>query len=194
MSRHGNDHGVESRGYVITACLFGLCLAATSAAVPAGRRLPEAPPAAATAPGQPTERRYPQPAPASRREYPWECLPQGQEYSPVSQQSVRSSLRKDTVRRVRLPSTPGFRSSAFKGPRDWESRSWHPNPARYPSATATASRRSVSERGVGYRLRLSNITERPGVELFPVVEVVGHLHRPEGDQSSQIPDPDCLQR
>lgn len=34
------------------------------------------------------------------------------------------------------------------------------------------------ERGVGYRLRLSEIPHRPGVELFPVVQVVGHMHRP----------------
>ncbi|WP_337173752.1 DUF11 domain-containing protein [Paludisphaera sp.] len=33
-------------------------------------------------------------------------------------------------------------------------------------------------RGVGYRLRLSNIPNRPEAELFPVVQVVGHLHRP----------------
>ncbi|HEV3167498.1 MAG TPA: hypothetical protein VGZ22_26050, partial [Isosphaeraceae bacterium] len=32
--------------------------------------------------------------------------------------------------------------------------------------------------GVGYRLRLGNLPERPGVQLYPVVEVVGHLHRP----------------
>jgi uncharacterized repeat protein (TIGR01451 family) len=34
------------------------------------------------------------------------------------------------------------------------------------------------QRGVGYRLRLGEIPFRPGVELFPVVEVVGHMHRP----------------
>jgi uncharacterized repeat protein (TIGR01451 family) len=33
-------------------------------------------------------------------------------------------------------------------------------------------------RGVGYRLRIGNIPDRPGAELFPVIEVVGHLHRP----------------
>ncbi|MDX2035226.1 MAG: DUF11 domain-containing protein [Isosphaeraceae bacterium] len=32
--------------------------------------------------------------------------------------------------------------------------------------------------GEGYRLRLSNIPHRPEAELFPVVQVVGHLHRP----------------
>jgi uncharacterized repeat protein (TIGR01451 family) len=43
------------------------------------------------------------------------------------------------------------------------------------------------KRGVGYRLRISGIPERPGVELFPVIEVVGHLHRPEGIDPSKYP-------
>ncbi len=43
------------------------------------------------------------------------------------------------------------------------------------------------KRGVGYRLRLTNIPERPGVELFPVIEVVGHLHRPEGIDPGKYP-------
>ena len=33
--------------------------------------------------------------------------------------------------------------------------------------------------GVGYQLRISNIPGRPNAELFPMIEVVGHLHRPE---------------
>jgi uncharacterized repeat protein (TIGR01451 family) len=41
--------------------------------------------------------------------------------------------------------------------------------------------------GVGYRLRLANLPERPGAELFPVIEVVGHLHRPEGIDPSRFP-------
>jgi uncharacterized repeat protein (TIGR01451 family) len=32
--------------------------------------------------------------------------------------------------------------------------------------------------GVSYQLRLSNLPDRPGVELFPTVQLVGHLHRP----------------
>jgi uncharacterized repeat protein (TIGR01451 family) len=43
------------------------------------------------------------------------------------------------------------------------------------------------KRGVGYRLRIFNIPERPGVEVFPVVEVVGHLHRPEGIDPAKYP-------
>jgi uncharacterized repeat protein (TIGR01451 family) len=43
------------------------------------------------------------------------------------------------------------------------------------------------KRGVGYRLRITNIPERPGSELFPVIEVVGHLHRPEGIDPGKYP-------
>ncbi len=43
------------------------------------------------------------------------------------------------------------------------------------------------KRGVGYRLRVSGIVERPQAELFPVVEIVGHLHRPEGIDPGKYP-------
>ena len=32
--------------------------------------------------------------------------------------------------------------------------------------------------GVSYRLKLANLPNAPGAELFPMVELVGHLHRP----------------
>jgi uncharacterized repeat protein (TIGR01451 family) len=41
--------------------------------------------------------------------------------------------------------------------------------------------------GVGYRLRLSNLPDRPDAELFPVIEIVGHLHRPEGIDPARYP-------
>ncbi len=41
--------------------------------------------------------------------------------------------------------------------------------------------------GVGYQLRVSNLPARPGVELFPVVEIVGHLHRPPGIDPAKYP-------
>ncbi len=41
--------------------------------------------------------------------------------------------------------------------------------------------------GTGYRLRVTNIPERPGVELFPVIEVVGHLHRPAKVDPGKFP-------
>src|SRR5262249_38773729 len=43
------------------------------------------------------------------------------------------------------------------------------------------------ERGVGYRLHLWNINQRPGAELFPVIEVVGHLHRPREIDPGKYP-------
>jgi uncharacterized repeat protein (TIGR01451 family) len=43
------------------------------------------------------------------------------------------------------------------------------------------------KRGVGYRLRVTGIVERPFAELFPVIEVVGHLHRPDGIDPGKYP-------
>lgn len=41
--------------------------------------------------------------------------------------------------------------------------------------------------GASYRLKLSNIPERPGAELYPLVEIVGHLHRPENIDPAKYP-------
>lgn len=62
-----------------------------------------------------------------------------------------------------------------------------PSPTPIPHTEAPATLTVGLKRGVGYRLRLSNIPEREGVELFPVVEVVGHLHRPDGIDPAKYP-------
>lgn len=41
--------------------------------------------------------------------------------------------------------------------------------------------------GVAYQLRLSNLPGREGVELFPVIEVLGHLHRPASVDPARYP-------
>lgn len=41
--------------------------------------------------------------------------------------------------------------------------------------------------GVAYRLKLSNLPNAPGVELFPMVEFVGHLHRPPNVDPLKFP-------
>ena len=41
--------------------------------------------------------------------------------------------------------------------------------------------------GVAYRLKLSNLPNAPDAELFPVVEIVGHLHRPPGIDPIKYP-------
>ena len=41
--------------------------------------------------------------------------------------------------------------------------------------------------GTAYYLRLSNLPNRPEAELFPVIQLVGHLHRPPGVDPSRYP-------
>ncbi len=62
-----------------------------------------------------------------------------------------------------------------------------PSPTPVPHTEGPATLTVGLKRGVGYRLRLSNIPEREGVELFPVIEVVGHLHRPPGIDPAKYP-------
>jgi uncharacterized repeat protein (TIGR01451 family) len=63
------------------------------------------------------------------------------------------------------------------------------SPASYPVAIGDGGGILTVglKRGVGYRLRVTDIPERPGSELFPVIEVVGHLHRPEGVDPGKYP-------
>jgi uncharacterized repeat protein (TIGR01451 family) len=41
--------------------------------------------------------------------------------------------------------------------------------------------------GVGYRLKLSNLPGKAGAEIYPTIEVVGHLHRPAGINPLKFP-------
>ena len=41
--------------------------------------------------------------------------------------------------------------------------------------------------GVSYKLRVYDLPDRPGVELYPVVDMVGHLHRPAGIDPAKYP-------
>jgi len=41
--------------------------------------------------------------------------------------------------------------------------------------------------GIGYRLRITNIPNRAGAVLYPVLEVVGHLHRPPDVEPGRFP-------
>jgi uncharacterized repeat protein (TIGR01451 family) len=62
-----------------------------------------------------------------------------------------------------------------------------PAPVAVPAGDGGGVNTAGLQRGVGYRLRLTGITERPGVELFPVIEVVGHLHRPGNIDPGKYP-------
>lgn len=41
--------------------------------------------------------------------------------------------------------------------------------------------------GVGYHLKVTNLPDRPRSELYPVVELVGHLHRPPAVDPAKYP-------
>lgn len=62
-----------------------------------------------------------------------------------------------------------------------------PPPVPVPHTETPATLTVGLKRGVGYRLRLANIPEREGVELFPVIEVIGHLHRPATINPAKYP-------
>ncbi len=75
----------------------------------------------------------------------------------------------------------------FQGPEGLGVDVLAPEPSPVPLGDGGGIGTVGLQRGVGYRLRLSNITERPGVELFPVIEVVGHLHRPREINPAKYP-------
>lgn len=62
-----------------------------------------------------------------------------------------------------------------------------PEPIPVPADAVAAQGLFGLRVGVGYRLRLANLPHRPGAELFPVIEVVGHLHRPNGMDPFRFP-------
>ena len=75
----------------------------------------------------------------------------------------------------------------FQGPAGVKVEVLGPNPESVPAGDAHGLLTVGLKVGVPYRLRLSNLPERPDAELFPVIEVVGHLHRPAGIDAAKYP-------
>src|SRR5262249_31524399 len=75
----------------------------------------------------------------------------------------------------------------FQGPEGLWVEVLGPNPTPVPQGDGRGILTVGLRRGVGYRLRITGIPERPGVEGFPGVEGVGHLHRPEGIDPGKYP-------
>jgi uncharacterized repeat protein (TIGR01451 family) len=74
----------------------------------------------------------------------------------------------------------------FKAPEGVKVEVLGPDPeplAAAPGDSLTAGLRV----GVGYRLKLSNLPGKPNAEIFPTIEVVGHLHRPQGINPLKFP-------
>ena len=83
--------------------------------------------------------------------------------------------------------SPDVQVVRFQGPEGVIVEVLGPAPTPVPQGDSGGILTVGLKRGVGYRLRIANIPERPGVELFPVIEVVGHLHRPEGIDPGKYP-------
>ncbi len=62
-----------------------------------------------------------------------------------------------------------------------------PQPISMPEGITPGLATAGLRIGTGYRLRISDIPDRPGAELFPVIEIVGHLHRPEKIDPAKYP-------
>ena len=82
---------------------------------------------------------------------------------------------------------PGVQVVRFQGPEGVVVEVLGPNPEPVPVGDGKGLATVGMRVGVGYRLRLTNLPERPGAELYPVVEVVGHLHRPPGIDPAKFP-------
>ncbi|MGE3821835.1 MAG: hypothetical protein AB7I30_20670 [Isosphaeraceae bacterium] len=62
-----------------------------------------------------------------------------------------------------------------------------PNPEPAPTGDGHGALTTGLRVGVPYRLKVSNVPERPGAEVYPVIEVVGHLHRPQNVDPGKFP-------
>jgi len=184
MSRHGNDHGVESSEFLIAACFWGLCLVAISSSVRAGAQDPGAPRSPTAPPGRPAGR-LTQPPPGVTPGVPMggpgpELRPGVSAVGPIITPEGHGPEGPPAL-------DPKVQVVRFQGPSGLRVEVLAPEPSPVPIGDGAGIATVGLQRGVGYRLRLSAITERPGVELFPVIEVVGHLHRPREISPAKYP-------
>ncbi len=86
---------------------------------------------------------------------------------------------------------PGFPADVqvvrFQGPEGVKVEVLDPAPEAVPQGDGKGLLTAGMKVGSAYRLRVTNIPERPGVELFPVIEIVGHLHRPAKVDPGKFP-------
>jgi len=86
------------------------------------------------------------------------------------------------------PALPGnVQVVRFQGPEGVRVEVLGPNPEPVPVGDGHGLTTVGLKVGIAYRLRISNLPERPGAELFPVIEMVGHLHRPAGIDPAKYP-------
>ena len=185
MSRYGMNRGVEPGTRTIPAVILGLSLTAAASLVHAGAQDRGQPPSASTTPSPaPTERPAPSPGPPNVT--PGLPMEPGM---PPGLSVVGPIITPEDHGPEGPPALdPRVQVVRFQGPAGLNVEVITPSPSPVPMGDGGGMGTTFGlERGVGYRLRLTNITERPGVELFPVIEVVGHLHRPREIDPAKYP-------
>ena len=75
----------------------------------------------------------------------------------------------------------------FQGPAGLQVQVLGPNPEPVPVGDGRGITTVGLKVGVPYRLRVWNLPEKPSAELYPVIEVVGHLHRPASIDPGKYP-------
>jgi len=82
---------------------------------------------------------------------------------------------------------PEIQVVRFQGPAGVKVEVLGPNPEPVPVGDGHGLLTVGMKVGTAYRLRLSDLPDRPGAEIYPVIEVVGHLHRPQGIDPGKYP-------
>jgi uncharacterized repeat protein (TIGR01451 family) len=75
----------------------------------------------------------------------------------------------------------------FQGPAGMKIEVLGPSPEPVPAGDGQGLATFGFKVGLSYKLRVYDIPDRPGVELFPVVDMVGHLHKPKGIDPAKYP-------
>ncbi len=75
----------------------------------------------------------------------------------------------------------------FQGPDGVKVEVLGPAPQPVPAGDGQGLATFGLKVGQAYHLRVYDLPDRPGVELYPVVEILGHLHRPPGIDPAKYP-------
>ncbi len=82
---------------------------------------------------------------------------------------------------------PEIQIVRFHGPEGVKAEVVSPAPEAVPVGDGHGMLTVGLRVGVAYRLRLTDLPGRAGADLYPVIQIVGHLHRPEGIDASKFP-------
>ena len=75
----------------------------------------------------------------------------------------------------------------FHGPAGMKVEVLSPAPEPVPQGDGQGLATVGMKVGNAYHLRVTDIPDRPGATLYPVVEIIGHLHRPTGVDPGKYP-------